>query len=203
MAALALKVTNLWNCKVGHGGISASLDISPWPSRSCSQVWCWPEIWRYVKCDILLQRSNQGRWRGIVGEIKHVASMQGVANWLRASGSHLWLCSIIFLLFVGNFRVCKGKNWHWAMCDKVWIGKVYASGLSSPKGTLLGFWSVNLSNEFSEEETFGIIKWISIVCIPLPHYNRIDSQEVVSGKCWLNRCWSQWLRGIPQWVDIN
>ncbi len=161
MAALALKVTNLWNCKVGHGGIGASLDISTRPSRSCSQVWCWPEIWRYVKCDILLQRSNQGRWRGIVGEIKHVASMQGVANWLRASGSHLWLCTIIFLPFVGNFRVCEGKKLALSYVrqkwNKVWIGKVYASGLSSPKGTLLGFWSANLSSEFSEEETFGII----------------------------------------------
>lgn len=137
-------MTNLWDCKVGHAGIGASLDISPRPSRNRRLVWCWPEIWRYVKCDILLQRSNQGWWRGIVGEIKHVAGIQGVANWLQASGSHLWLCTLIFLLLEVILEYVWGKKWHSAMCNKsktkkVWIGKVYASGLYSPKCTVLGF----------------------------------------------------------------
>lgn len=136
-------MTNLWDCKVGHTGIGASLDISPRPSRNRSQVWCWPEIWRYVKCDILLQRSNQGWWRGIVGEIKHVAGMRGVANWLRASGSHLWLCTIIFLPFGGNFRVRVGeKKWHSAMCNKSKTKSLNRKSLCQrtlPKCTVLGF----------------------------------------------------------------
>ncbi len=142
IAALALKVTNLWNCKVGPEESVHPLTFHPTiqePSSGLVLAW----IWRYVKCDILFQRSNQGWWRGIVGEIKHVASMQGVANWLRASGSHLWLCTIIFLPFGGNFRVCGGKKLALSYVrqkwNKVWIGKVYASGLSSPKCTLLGF----------------------------------------------------------------